>query len=315
MIFVFPEYLKIYLDDVNPNFLSKYFETETLQRMLYVSFFCGWDYTKIYTPLCFYSRFYHSLIVAHMTWHFTHDKKETIMALLHDIGTPCFAHSIDYVFGDYICQESSEKDLVEMIQKDEKLLQYLKEDGLDLGNFTSIDSYFILENKSPMLCTDRLDGVFHTCSIGLQTHSLEQIEEVYHDMVVLQNELGNPEIGFQNVAIAEKFVQMVEVYAKELRGNRDKFVMQYISDMVKLAVSKRFISFEDLYMLKECDLIRFFSTFSSWNIFQEATDIVSTNILPEDHYFISFETKKRNTIPLVFQESGAKRIVEVSSMA
>ncbi len=36
-----------------------------------------------------------------MTWHFTHDKKETIAVLLHDVGTPCFAHCIDYVFGDY----------------------------------------------------------------------------------------------------------------------------------------------------------------------------------------------------------------------
>ena len=43
-------------------------------------------------------------------------------ALLHDIGTPCFAHTIDYVLGDYNKQESSEKDICLMIRADEELL-------------------------------------------------------------------------------------------------------------------------------------------------------------------------------------------------
>ena len=67
-----------------------------------------------------------------MTWHFTHDKKETIAALLHDVGTPCFAHCIDYVLGDYANQESSEEKISNVVLQDKEILQFLKEDGINL---------------------------------------------------------------------------------------------------------------------------------------------------------------------------------------
>lgn len=308
-------YLKIFIDEEYPSFLSKYLETDTMRRLFDVSQFCGCDYTNLYQPLFYYSRFYHSLVVAHMTWHFTHNKKETIAALLHDVGTPCFAHCIDYVFGDYEKQESSERMITDMILFDSKLLQYLKDDGLSLKDLSDFSSYPILENKSPMLCTDRLDGVFHTCYIWLHTHFLEQISLVYHNLVVLENEYGCPEIGFQSKNVALDFVSMVEVYAKELQGNRDKYVMKYISDMVQSLHQKGLLSLEDLYSLKESDICTLFSQYPSWAQFQNARDIISTDRRPVDHYCISFDTKRRNTIPLIMTEDGAKRITDESDYA
>lgn len=183
-------YLNIFIDEEYPNFIDKYLTTKTLNRLKHVTQFCGCDYTKLYSPLFSYSRFDHSLVVAHMTWHFTRDKKETLAALLHDIGTPCFAHCIDYVFKDYLNQESSEKSIADMIKKDTELQTLLKRDGLSVEDFESFSPYPILENKSPKLCTDRLDGVLHTCYIWLHTHKLEDIKEVYDGMTVLQNEDG-----------------------------------------------------------------------------------------------------------------------------
>lgn len=168
-----------------------------MNRLKYVTQFCGCEYTKLYNPLFLFTRYDHSLVVAHMTWLFTHNKKETIVALLHDIGTSCFAHCIDYVFGDYIKQESSEKKLTDMIKKDNELLSYLEEDHITLSDLESFSNYPILENQSPKLCTDRLDGVLHTCYIWLHTHSLSQIKEVFDDMIILTNEDGCKEIGFK----------------------------------------------------------------------------------------------------------------------
>lgn len=100
-----------------------------------------------------------------MTWHFTHDNKATIAALLHDVGTPCFAHTIDYVFGDYLEQESSEKDIIELIKNEKELISYLNEDDIFLRYLQDLTKYPVLENKTPKLCTDSLDGVLHTCYI------------------------------------------------------------------------------------------------------------------------------------------------------
>lgn len=238
------------------------------------------------------------------------------MALLHDIGTPCFAHCIDYVFGDYINQESSEKSIIEIISQDKKIQDFLKEDNLSIEDLADDSNFHILENKSPKLCTDRLDGVLHTCYIWLHTHSLEQIKEVYDNITVLKNEDGNPEIGFRNIDIAEKFVSMVYNYTKELQGNTDKFVMKYISEVVKLSVKKKLISLEDLYMKKEEELCNIFNNnFLSWKTFNETSNLIRTDKEPNCRFYISFETKKRNTIPLVHTVCGDKRIIELSNIA
>lgn len=310
------EYLNLFVDDEYPEFIDKYLKTKTLNRLKNVTQFCGCDYTKLYTPRFLYTRYDHSLVVAHMTWHFTKNKRETIAALLHDTGTPCFAHCIDYVFGDYMNQESSERKITDVITMDEELLECLKNDGLLLKDFEDFSMYHILENKSPQLCTDRLDGVLHTCYIWLHTHSLDEIKEVYDNIETYQNEYGYPEIGFKDLAVAEKFVQMIYNYAKELQGNTDKYVMKYISEIVKSSVEKKLITLDDLYAKEEKEICDIFSNnFYTWKEFNEATQIVREEEKPNDMFCISFDTKKRNTIPLIETDIGNRRIIDVSDNA
>ena len=304
------EYLNLFIDKENPTFLEKYCKTKTLQRLKNVTQFCGCDYTNLYHPKFLYTRFNHSLVVAHMTWHFTHDKVETIAALLHDVGTPCFAHAIDFLLGDSIKQESSEQDIVTVIQKDNELRNYLQEDGISLQKLKNFKHFPILENHSPRLCTDRLDGVLHTCYIWLQTHSLEEIKEVYDDIVVLQNEEGNKEIGFRHFNQALKFANMVKVYAIELQGNRDKYVMNYISEILKKAIAQNILQLSDLYQKKESDIINILNqNYSSWHKFTKATEIISTDQLP-NQFYVSIASKKRNVIPLIKNNKIEKRITE-----
>ena len=315
MVIKMNEYLNIFIDNDYPKFIDIYLTTKTLTRIKNVSQFCGCDYTNLYSPLYFYSRFDHSLVVAHMTWHFTHDKKATIAALLHDVGTPCFAHTIDYVFGDYLEQETSEKDIIELIKNDKELISNLKEDNISFEDLQDLTKYPILENKTPKLCTDRLDGVLHTCYIWLHTHSLEEIKEIYDNLIVLINEDNIPEIGFKDIDICEKFVNMVLTYAKELQGNTDKYVMKYISEIIKLAFERNLITLEDLYQNKENEVISILErNFDSWNNFKEATELIRTDDEPY-HFYASFETKKRNVIPLISLNNQTERIINISDSA
>ena len=308
-------YLNLFIDNDYPKFVDKYLHTKTLNRIKNVTQFCGCDYTKLYSPLFLYTRFDHSLVVAHMTWHFTHDKAQTIAALLQDVGTPCFAHCIDYIFGDYMNQESSEKEITDIIMQDKELMFYLNEDGVPLDYLAKLEQFPILENKSPQLCTDRLDGVLHTCYIWLHTYSLEQIKQVYDNLVVLKNEYGNPEIGFKNQEIADNFVSMVFNYAKELQGNKDKYVMKYVSEIVKLSVAQNLIILNDLYEKPEKEIVNIFANnFASWKLFEEATTLTNTEKQPNGFY-ISFCTKKRNKIPLVISSNKINRIIKISEKA
>ena len=312
---IMKKYLSIFVDKEYPKFIDKYLTTKTMKRIKNVSQFCGCDYTDLYSPSFFYSRFSHSLVVAHMTWHFTHNKIETISALLHDVGTPCFAHTIDYVFGDFLNQESSEKDIVDIIKNDPKLLERLEEDESHLEDLQDLSHYPILENHSPKLCTDRLDGVLHTCFIWLHTHTLKEVKEVYEDIVVLTNEDNNKELGFKTKKICEKFMNMVSIYTKELQGNKDKYVMHYISELVRSSFSKNLITLEDLYTKKESELIHIFEeNFTSWEYFKNTREIICTNNCPKNFY-VSLNVKKRIVLPLVKENNKAIRITEVSDNA
>lgn len=309
----FEAYLSLFIDQEYPKFIDKYLKTKTMKRIQYVTQFCGCDYTRLYHPQFLYTRYHHSLVVAHMTWHFTHEKKQTIAALLHDVGTPCFAHSIDFALYDFLHQEKSERKIADIIEGDRELLQYLKEDGMTVEDLEDLKQYPILENKTPKLCTDRLDGVFHTCTIWLSTHSYMEIKEVYHHIEILTNEEGNLEIGFCDLTSAEVFAHMTSIYAKELQGNRDKYVLQFVAEIVKSAIQKNLITFEDLYHKKEGELVSIFKDYySSWKLFEQATTVKGSNQAP-DQFYISISSKKRNVIPLIQINGKIDRIVNVSN--
>ena len=308
-------YIKIFIDREYPCFIDKYLNVKTLKRLKYITQFCGCDYTGLYSPRFLFTRYDHSLVVAHMVWHFTHDKKSTIAALLHDVGTPCFAHTIDLVFEDYLNQESSEINIVDLINKDEELKSLLKEDKIEVDDLCDLSKYPILENKSPKLCADRLDGVLHTCYIWLHTNNLKEIKEVYDDLTVLTNEDGIEEIGFTNQDKALKFVNMVYTYAIELQTNRDKYVMKYISDVIKKAKDNNLITLNDLYTKKEKDIVKILdNNFDSWKYFCNSKDVIDTNRKPSC-YYISFNNKKRNTIPLLQTNKGNIRIIDYDKKA
>lgn len=310
----FNDYLKIFIENDFPYFLQKYLYTDTMRVLRYRSQFCGCDYTNLYNPTFFYTRFYHSIIVALINYHFTHDKKSTIASLLHDIKTPCFAHVIDYILGDYEIQESSENYKRNILLQDKELLRMLKKDKIDIEDLENLSRYPILENKSPRLCADRLDGVMHTCSIWLHTHSLEEIKEVYQGLSIINNN-GSLELGFTDENLALKFSRMVLVYAKELQSNRNKFTTQYISDTIKILIERGIITFEDLYTKKEIEIITKLESLHSWQKFKNATNVISSNIKPLNAYSVSIDVKKRNVIPLIQLNGNIARINEVSAEA
>ena len=306
------DYLNIFIDKDYPFFIDKYLNTQTLNRLKKITQFCGCDYTKLYSPRFKFTRFDHSLVVAHMTWHFTHDKKSTIAALLHDIGTPCFAHTIDCLLGDALNQESSEINIIKLIKKDKILVNYLKEDNITLKDLKDLTKYPILENKSPKLCTDRLDGVLHTCYIWLHTHKLKDIKKVYDNLEILVNEDNSQELGFTNEEIAKEFVKMVNIFSQELQSNKDKFVLQYISDSIKELFNKKIISLEDLYKKSEITIVNILKKhIPSWKYFNKAEFVLESQEKPSS-YYVSFNIKKKTVIPLIQINNKIKRVNNLS---
>ena len=102
------KYFKI-LSEEFPEWLEDYIATEEMQRISKISMSCGTDYSKCFNVRYWYSNLDHSVGVALIIWNFTHDKKQTLAGLFHDIATPVFKHTIDFMNRDYVNQESTEE--------------------------------------------------------------------------------------------------------------------------------------------------------------------------------------------------------------
>ena len=105
-------YTDIYTASLPPELLAMA-ETPVMQRLLRVGMHCGCEYTAypIYRDaVAPYSRYTHSLGTAAIVWHFTHDLKQSVAGLLHDIATPAFAHVVDFLNGCLLYTSPSPRD-------------------------------------------------------------------------------------------------------------------------------------------------------------------------------------------------------------
>ncbi|MCI6715991.1 MAG: HD domain-containing protein [Mollicutes bacterium] len=171
-----------------PEFLNDYINTKEMQRLGYISVSCGTIYSKLY-DLGYYSSLSHSIGVALIIWHFTHDKKQTLAGLFHDIATPVFKHTIDFLNGDYMKQETTEKLTAKIIKNSTQIRALLKRDKIRSKEVVDYHIYPIADNEIPKLSADRLEYTMSNALIVYKCENLEKIREIYNSIDVLKEEI------------------------------------------------------------------------------------------------------------------------------
>lgn len=311
------EYLKILSNEI-PDFLNDYINTPQMQKLSGISVSCGTYYTKLFDKMVWYSSLDHSIAVSLIVWNFTKDKKQTIAGLFHDIATPVFKHSIDFMNGDYKKQESTEELTTQIIRESKEIMSLLKRDGIKIEEVDNYHIYPIADNDTPMLSADRLE---YTLSNGLgackNIWNMEDVKEIYENIEIQKNEQGIEELGFKDIKIAEKFVKGMRILSNSYIDNRTKFSMQFLADIMKIMSSQNLITKKDLYELSEkevierienCDYAEISQKFDMW---KNAHEIKESDEKVKDKYCVSIDAKIRYINPLV----NGIRISEISEVA
>ncbi|MDD2434759.1 MAG: hypothetical protein PHO63_00710 [Bacilli bacterium] len=314
------EYFNVLCNGDYPSFIDKYINLDELQRLKGVGQFCGVDYNSLamHNTKYWYSRLDHSVACALIVWHLTNNKTQTLGALFHDVGTPAFAHSIDYMYRDYVKQESSEKSTDEIIKNSTLIKKFLKSDKVSYDDVINIDRFPIVESERPKICVDRLDGILSTGLVWGKFWSLDDIKHIYKSLVILKNSDNQDEIGFDNLSTGEYFYKGAYKYSMLLQLNEDKLSMQLTGDVMKMAIDYQVITIDDLYQLSERDIIQRIKDSDNemvryvWSKFENLTKVEKTNLKPVDKYYISIDCKKRNVNPLIKFNGSNYRLTDIS---
>lgn len=314
-----------YLSTLSPEFpawLLRYIAAPEMQRLDGVSMVNGIEYSSLYNFDHNNTVFAHSIGVALIVWRFTHDKKQTLAALFHDIANPAFKHCIDFMNGDSETQESTEERTSEIIRNSRTIMRQLKRDGILAGEVSDYHLFPLADNAAPNLAADRLE---YTLSNGLflyNTWDIDQVRRFSDNITVLKNENNIDEIGFRDLEIAREFTIKSLPMFEEYRGNNARAIMQFYADIIKSMELHDYLTIDDLYTMNEREIIDWILSCGDKTIsnafreFQRATSVYGSSAQKKDRYCTSVKAKNgRYIVPLVASEDDEgtdQRITELS---
>ena len=294
--------LDIYSDDF-PLFIEELINTPEFRRLENVGMNCGCEYTSfpIFAKGKEYTRYKHSIGVALIIWHFTKDIKQSIAGLLHDISSPVFAHVVDFLNGDHENQESTEEKTEEIIENSEEIQKILKKYNLTTKDVYDYHMYPIADNDSPLLSADRLEYTLGN-AFYYDFKSMDELKDMYDDLVVSKNEFGQDEISFKSLDKATEFASVSILNSKVYTADYDRFSMQYLADLLKLAVDKNVITLDDLYTTEDeviLKLERDEELNSKFKEFKGFSKILTSKEKPTHGYWVNIPAKRRYINPRV----------------
>ena len=293
-------------------------ETPAMQRLARIGMHCGCEYAAfpIYrSARSPYSRYTHSLGTAAIVWHFTHDLKQAAAGLLHDIATPAFAHAIDFLTGDHLRQESTERRTRAMIAASPELTALLAQNGLCTADVEDYHRYPIADNDSPRLSADRLE--YTLGNAHLVFHSTEdELRALYSDLFAGKNEDGLPELCFAHAGCAAAFARLALRQSQWFVSDDDRFSMQALADLLRDAQRRGVLATDDLYTDEPTVIARLLADPESaayWRDFRRITGTKSTPERPSGVYAVRVAAKKRSIDPLVQTDAGPRRFSALSA--
>ena len=198
----------------------------------------------------------------------------------------------------------------------------LNRDNIKLEEVCDYHIYPIADNDTPMLSADRLEYTFSN-GLGVRKYlwTLDEVREVYNNLVVLKNENGIDEIGFTSVKCAEMFVERMSVLSSSYIDSKTKLAMQIFADIMKRMSNDGVITLKDMYSKSEkevIDLIKNYDKYNVRNVFnhwENLDDVCESDECVPNTYCVSIKAKLRYITPLVKIENKTKRVQNVSNKA
>lgn len=291
----------VYHRDIPP-FLSQLAAAAPMQRLRQVGMNCGCEYTSFprFRRLPSYSRYDHSLGVGLIVWHFTGDAAQAAAGLLHDVATPVFAHTVDFLQGDHLYQEATEGPTAALISASEEIRTVLNAHGIAVENVWDYHRYPLSDNDPPGLSADRLEYTLGNL-VNYGFASSAQAAALYADLTVGENEQGVPELMFSTPERAAEFALASLKTSRVYVADEDRFSMELLSRLLRLALERGTLTPEDLQTTEPKVIARLESDrvcAPMWAAFRACSQVRSEPDRPAQGQWLQVPAKLRCIDPL-----------------
>lgn len=282
-----------------------------MERIKDIGMNCGCEYTSFprFVNIGKYSRFDHSVGVGRIVYEHTGSARQSIAGLLHDVATPAFAHVIDFMHGDHLTQESTEDKTLEIIASDAALVAALAKLGLKPEDVCDYHLFPIADNDTPKLSADRLDySLGNMVNYGFATK--EKADALYADVIVGENEDGDPELMFNTEAAASDFAFLSLDCSKVYVSDEDRYAMQRLAELVKKYVDAGVVTEDDLWTTETQVIAKLTASeegAKDWSAFRSMHKMIINEPGPDARKIIA---KKRHIDPYV---KGKGRVTSLNS--
>ena len=288
---------KLYPEPV-PDYLWDLYQTPMLQRICGIDMNCGVNYTSfpLFCSIAPYSRGEHSLSCARLALHFGLSPAAVISCLFHDCATPVFSHSVDFLHGDYMCQESTEERTYALICQDREVQTILNSLGLSSSDVADYHRYPLADNPSPKLSCDRLEYTLGNI-LNYGFADFDTVHSFLLDLVVNETQ---DELVFQNRDMAVSFAFLSLQCSRVYTSDPDRYAMEYTARLLRKSLQQSVFVEDDFFCLNESDAIERLVKSSlrpSWYHFTRLNMIQRTDHPQEGYYKIN--AKHRYIDPMV----------------
>lgn len=181
---------------------------------------------------------------------FITNKNQVLAALFHDIAVPAFSYATTYINESNFEKNENALTNYDVIVGSDKLFEYLFKNKIEIDEMCDYTKFPIAYNTRPTLCAHILEHFLHTAYMSNMC-SLEEIEELYNDLVVVPNEENMPEFCFNTPKLAEKLCNIALECGRKQRSYEAKMTMKFIADTLAPMIRRAVINRKDLYTLTD----------------------------------------------------------------
>lgn len=216
-------------------------KSPTIQRLKEI------DQAGYFEPFTFpgtgHTRLEHSLGVCILLGKYNASTEERIAGLIHDVSHSAFSHCIDYVLDNGSGKEQNHQDNVfgEFVRKSE-IPAVLKKYGIDLEHILDDKNFSLKEKELPDLCADRIDYSLRTALVYKELNK-KDLDYFFDNLIVENNNWV-----FKNFESAKKYAGLfLKMNTEYYSGISSAAMFATVSDCLRYALRKKYISREDLY--------------------------------------------------------------------